>query len=107
MQLAAANPDLDLDVGELEPLGLARIDRLANLHSEVVIDRPAVTADDSLAEVHAPLTRLLDDLERPAITDRTTHTVTIDRAVAGLACVASATRYGATPAKPAASPYSL
>src|SRR4051794_24195934 len=115
MQLAAANLDLDLDVGELEPLRLTGIDRLADLHSEVVIDRPAVAADDSLAEVHTPLTGLFDDLERPAIADRTTHTVTIGRAVSALACVASTqqgvapccVRYGATPAKPAASPYSL
>src|SRR3954467_3615959 len=96
MQLAAANLDLDLDVGELEPLRLTGIDRLADLHSEVVIDRPAVAADDSLAEVHTPLTGLFDDLERPAIADRTTHTVTIGRAVAWLACVAS-TQRGAWP----------
>src|SRR4051794_1977035 len=96
MQLAAAHLDLDLDIGELEPLRLTGIDRLADLHSEVVIDGPAVAADDSLAEVHAPLTGLFDDLERPAIADRTTHTVTIGRSVSALACVAS-TQQGAWP----------
>src|SRR3954452_9079516 len=90
MQLRAANLDADLDVGELEPLGVAGSDGLADLHSEVVADGAAVSADDSLAQVDTPLARLLDDLHATAVADRPAHVLFIGDRKAPLACVASA-----------------
>src|SRR5690349_18343734 len=74
---AAAQADRDLDVPELErfgqcllPLegvGSTWLERLADLHAEVVVNRAAVAQHDPLAGVDTPLPGRLYDLERTVV----------------------------------------
>lgn len=91
--------DRDLDVVELErfaqPLAAlergrcARLERLADLQAEVVVQQEPVTEHDPLAEVDTPLASRLDDLDGAAITEAP-HRLDFGQSGRALVCRSSA-----------------